>query len=108
MPTLQCSYNNYKYLVQFSVNSNMFPSKQKIEVEVEVVNEIHPQEVECSPESKKSSADTEATQMLQAQPQDDSKKASGSQEIQDSTIIDIGHKQTETAKTKEGIIILCI
>ena len=90
--------------MQYSVNSNMFPSKQKIEVEVEV--EIHPQADDvCSPESKKSAADTEATQLLQAQPEDDSKKASESQEIQDRTIIDIGHKETET---KEGIIILCI
>ena len=72
--------------------------------------EIHPQADDvCSPESKKSPADTEATQLLQAQPEDDSKKASESQEIQDSTIIDImGHKEIETAKTKEGIIILCM
>ena len=83
--------------------TNTFPSKQKVEVEVEV--EIHPQEVECSPESKESAADTEVIQLLQAQPEDDSKKASESQENQDSTIIDIGHKETETAETKEGIIL---
>ena len=74
-------------------------------MEVEV--EIDPQADDvCSPESKKSAADVEATQLLQAQPEDDSKKASESQEIQDSTIIDIGHKETETAKTKEGIICI--
>ena len=81
----------------------MFPSEQKVEVEVEV--ERHPQEVECSPESKKSTADTEATQLLQVQPEDDSKKASESLEIQESTLIDIEQKETEI---KEGIIILCI
>ena len=80
----------------------MLPSKQKVEVEVEV--EIHPQADDvCSPESKKSAADTEATQLLQTQPEDDSNKAGESQEIRDSTIIDNGHKETETTKTKEGI-----
>ena len=78
----------------------MFPSKQRVEIEVEV---------ECSPESKKSAADTEVTQLLQAKPEDEGKKASESQEIQESTLIDIGKKETETAITKEGIIIiLCI
>ena len=81
--------------------TSTFPSKQKVEIEVE----IHPQEVECSPETKESAADTEAIQMLQAQPEDDSKKASESQEITDSITI-IGHKEAEIAKTKEGIINL--
>ena len=84
--------------------TNTFPSKQKVEIEVEV--EIHPQEVECSPESKESAADTEEIQLLQAQSEDDNKKASESQEIIDSTIIDIGHKETETAKTIEGILFI--
>ena len=94
--------------------TNTFPSKQKVEVEVEV--EIHPQEIECSPESQKSAADTEEIQksaadteeiqLLQAQSEDDNKKASESQEIIDSTIIDIVHKETETAKTTEGILFI--
>ena len=62
---------------------------------------MHPQEVECSPESKKSATNTEAIQLLQAKPEDDSKNASESQEVQDSTI----QKETETAITNEGIIL---
>jgi hypothetical protein len=67
-------------------------------VEVEV--EIHPQADDvCSPESKKFTADTEATQ---TQPEDDSKKATDSQETEESTSMDIGQKETEIAATKEG------
>ena len=55
--------------------------------------------------AKKSAADTEAIQLLQAQPEDDSKKASESQEIHESTLMDIGQKKTET---KEGIIIIIL
>ena len=72
-------------------------------MEVEV--EIHPQpDGECSPENKSSTVNigqtaAEATQLLQEQPEGDSRKA----ESQESTFsIDIEQRESEEAIIKEG------